>query len=167
MFSLFALLNNLLFDRISLKPVSCCIFHSFSCVFRGQIIAAFSLTFHPLTPPAETRLPSLCSISVWFTSAALCKDSQDGGCLWPALVATVEEIKKVCVSRHHCRFISLLTALILLPGQSKLDTMSPSVSFSLAHSNYNKAPAFSMHVWAAINLSHCSIKLLRAWLNKY
>lgn len=48
-------------------------------------------------------------------ACAPCKASRDVGCLRSALVATAEEIKLACVSRQCCRFISLLTALVLLP----------------------------------------------------
>lgn len=62
-------------------------------------------------------------------ACALRKASWDVGCLRSALVATAEEIKLACVSRQCCRFISLLTAPVLLPIHRPL--LAP-VSFFLS-----------------------------------
>lgn len=83
-----------------------------------------------------------------------------GGCLKPALVtAAAEEIKWACVSRQCCRFISLLTGLILLPIHwPPLDPITFSLYLPLAV----RDQPLSVCILTTINLSHCSIKLLRA-----
>lgn len=95
------------------------------------------------------------------------KASWDVGCLRSALVATAEEIKLACVSRQCCRFISLLTAPVLLPIHrpplAPVSFFPLPLYFALAI----RDRPLSVHVLAIINLPQCLIKLLRAWLNKY
>lgn len=159
-------LNSLFSDICLQRPLSCFPVSSFeflSFVWTSVFIILIDFPLHPCrVSPAGVYVTY-----VFYLRQHICllgKAGCDGGCLKPALVATAEEIKWACVSRQCCRFISLLTGLILLPIHwPPLDPITFSLYLLLAV----RDQPLSVCILTTINLPHCSIKLLRAWLNKY
>lgn len=143
--------------------------HPILTLQRTLLFVAFSLVPCVSSSSAASSVTSRCiPVRVYVTYVfylwpRVCVLCEAGGCLRSAPFAAAEEIKWGCVSWQCCKFISLLTALILLPiHKPPLDPHSFSLSLPLAKGPASLSLSLSVRALETINLPRCSIKLLRA-----